>query len=294
MCPSRSSGNRRSTRRTSSDPPLTPAAAWPVGPVATSTGTVELVREPGRDDAVTMLVNGVPSSFVDLADPRRCEFEYLAQMLAVIDLVRPGEPVRVVHLGAGGCTLARAVDATRPGSRQLAVELDATLPELVRTWFGLPRAPALRLRTGDAREVLTGLPTASADVVVRDAFASDRTPPHLVTTQMAQEVRRVLRPGGVYLANCADRPPLGVARREVATLAGVFGHVALIAEPPVLRGRRYGNLVLVAGDEESVAAHPDGLERALRRLPVPATAWVGPRLDDFTAGAAPMHDEPPH
>ena len=88
---------------------------------------VELHRDPGDPTGVTVVINGVPSSHLDLADPSRLEFEYMQQMAAVIDrLGEPGEPLRVIHLGAAGCTLARYVQATRPGSRQLAVELDAT------------------------------------------------------------------------------------------------------------------------------------------------------------------------
>ena len=102
-----------------------------------------------------------------------------------------------------------------PGSRQLAVELDTVLPELVRGWFDLPRSPALRIRAGDARAELSRLPDASADVVVRDVFAGDTTPDHVRTREMVAQVARVLRPGGVYLVNCADRPPLAGARAEV-------------------------------------------------------------------------------
>ena len=66
---------------------------------------------------------------------------------------------------------------------------------------------------------------------------------------MVAQVARVLRPGGVYLANCADRPPLAGARAEVATLRAAFADVAVIAEPGLLRGRGYGNVVLAATDD---------------------------------------------
>lgn len=257
------------------------------------TGTVELVRDPDDPDGVTVLVNGVPSSYLDTADPRRLAFEYMQQMAAVVDRVGPpGGPLSVVHLGAAGCALARAIDADRPGSQQIAVELDAALPELARTWFDLPRAPALRIRAGDAREQLALLADGSADVVVRDVFAGDTTPAHVRTREVAADVARVLRPGGVYLVNCADRPPLAGARSEAATLADVFDDVAVVAEPGLLRGRGYGNVVLAATDDPALLGAAS-LARAVRSLPAPARLLHGDELAAFVGGAAVLHDPAP-
>ena len=254
------------------------------------TGTVELTRQPDDPDAVTVLVNGVPSSYLDLADPTRLVFEYMQQMAAVIDRLPPaGGPLDVVHLGAAGCALARAIDAVRPGSRQLAIELDPELAQLVRGWFDLPRSPALRIRAGDARAELERLPDASADVVVRDVFAGDHTPPHVCTREMVARVTRVLRPGGLYLVNCADRPPLSLARSEAATLADAFVHVAVVAEPALLRGRGYGNVVLAATDRDDLLDDAR-LERQIRSLPAPARLLQGDDSRQFRRRAAVLHD----
>ncbi|MFD7311978.1 spermidine synthase [Promicromonospora sp. NPDC059942] len=217
-----------------------------------STGTAEVVRDPDFPQRVTLHVNGVPSSSLDLADPGFLDFEYMQQMAAFVALLPPG-PLRVLHLGAAGSAFARHVEHERPGSRQLGVDLDPRLLELVREWFALPRSPLLRLRADDAGRALAAARDASYDVVVRDVFAGDRTPEHLVGTGFAAQAHRVLRPGGVLLVNCADRPPLTTARREVASLAEAFGpdaaaqgRLAAVAEPAILKGRRYGNLVLAA------------------------------------------------
>lgn len=255
-------------------------------PVAT--GSVELRRERDDPDGVTLLVNGVPSSHLDLVDPSRLEFEYMQQMAAVVERL-PAGPVVAVHLGGAGCALARAIAAARRGSRQLAIEVDAVLAELVRRWFDLPRSPALRIRVGDARAELGRLPDASADVVVRDAFAGDGVPVHLMTSEFVADVARVLRPGGVYLANCADRPPLTLARAEAATIATAFAHVAVVAEPGQLRGRRYGNVVLAATDDPDLLAAP-ALARTLRTLPVPARILTDDEVVAFVGHAAVRHD----
>lgn len=266
-----------------------PDSGWPVGPVATSTGTAEIVVAPDDRDRVTLFVNGVPSSHLDLADPGWLEFEYMQEMAAVVDTIRPG-PLRALHLGAAGCTFPRWLEHARPHSRQLAVDIDEVLVRLVREWFDLPRSPALRLRVGDAGAVVATQRPGAWDVVVRDVFAGDETPRALTTATFTADVRRTLAPGGVYLANCADRPPLASARAEAATLATAFTRTALLAEPGVLKGRRYGNVVLVGTD----AAGPDladpALERRLRSLPVPVRLLTGSPLTQFVAGARPVAD----
>ncbi|MDM8085819.1 fused MFS/spermidine synthase [Cellulomonas cellasea] len=250
------------------------------------------MRAADDPSGVTVLVNGVPSSHLDLEDPRRLSFEYMQQMAVLLGHTAPaGEPLAVVHLGAAGCALARHVHATRPGSRQIAVELDTALPELVRTWFDLPRAPALRIRAGDARAQLEAMADASADVVVRDVFAGDRTPEHVTTVEFAREVARVLRPGGLYLANCADRPPLALARSEAATLLAVFGHLGVVAEPGLLRGRGYGNVVLAATDSGALLASTQ-VEREVRSLPAPARLLTGEEMRAFVGAARVLADPP--
>jgi spermidine synthase len=261
--------------------------------VPIATGTAEVQRSPDDPGAVTLLVNGVPSSHLDLADPERLDFEYMQQMAAVLGHLRQGPgPFRAVHLGAAGCAMARWADSRFPGARQIAVDLDPVLVSLVREWFDLPRSPALRLRAGEARAELTTLPDASADAVLRDVFAGDRTPPHVTTEEFVRDVARVLRPGGVYLANCADRPPLALARAEAATVGAVFAHVGVVSEPALLRGRRYGNLLVVGTDDPDLLASAP-LARELRSLPVPARLLTGDELRAFVGRTTPLHDAAP-
>ena len=271
---------RRDPRRPSTD-------HLPQGPIPISTGYAELRRERHAPGQVTVLVNGVPSSFNDVDDPRWLEFEYMQYMASVIEHVTAGD-LSVLHLGAGACTFPRWVDAARPGSVQVAVDIDAELVRLAREWFILPRSPALRIRVGEAREVLTSIAPRSVDVVIRDVFAPDTTPAHLCTVEAARLVAGTLRPGGVYLANCADRPPLRLARAEAATFRAVFDDVAVIAEPGQVKGRRHGNVV-IAGST-SPALDDATLARELRSLAVPARLLHGAELDAFVAGAAPLHD----
>src|SRR5579872_2323698 len=94
---------------------------------------VELLGDLDRPRAWMLLIGGIPQSHVDLDDPRHLELEYVRVLGHVIDLAGPAAaPLRVLHLGGGGLTLARYVAATRPGSTQLAAESDPEVAGLVR------------------------------------------------------------------------------------------------------------------------------------------------------------------
>jgi spermidine synthase len=260
----------------------------PPGPTAVSGGTAELLADADRDGSWMLLVDGTPQSHVDLDDPTHLEFEYVRRMGHVLDLAgEPGAPLDVIHLGGGALTLPRFVAVTRPGSRQRVVEIDQPLTDLVREHLPLPRGARIRVRADDARVGLAALHTDSADVVVCDVFAGARTPAHLTSTEFAAEAHRVLRPGGVYAANVADGPPLRFARAQVATLCSVFRHVCLLAEPGILRGRRFGNLVAVASDAELPIAE---FLRRCARDPMPSRVVHDEDLQRFAGTARPVHD----
>ncbi|RAO46360.1 Spermidine synthase [Micromonospora noduli] len=252
------------------------------------TGLAELVPAPDRAGSWTLLLDGAPQSHVDLTDPTHLEFEYVRRLAAAVDLIAPaGEPLRVLHLGGGALTLPRYVSATRPGSTQRVSEVDGALVELVRRALPWPSDARLRVRVEDARAVLASSREASYDVVVADVFAGARTPAHLTSVEYTAEVARVLRPAGWYLANLADGPPLRHARGQVATVCSVLPQACLIGDAAVLRGRRYGNLVLVAG--RSTPPVPELTRRAAGDW-FPGRVVAGDELDRFVGGAQVVRD----
>jgi SAM-dependent methyltransferase len=251
-------------------------------------GTAELVADPDRPRAYTLLLDGAPQSHVDLADPTHLEFEYIRRMAAALDLIAPaGQPLRVLHLGGGALTLPRYVSATRPGSGQRVVEVDAALIELVRQHLPWRPDPRLRVRAGDARAALASARDQAYDVIVADVFAGARTPARVASVEFAAEVARVLRPDGSYLVNIADSPPLRYARAQVATVRSVLPQVCLTADAGVLRGRRYGNLVLLAGRVEPPVAR---LARRAAGDWFPGRVLTGDELDRFVGGAQVVTD----
>ncbi len=238
----------------------------------------ELVPDPAHPRAWTLLVDDVPQSYVDLADPGHLGFDYLNRLATVLRLCAPARvPLTVLHLGGGALALPRFLDHLRPGSAQRVVERDGALVEFVaRT---LPPPAAVEVVVGDARAQVERAEPGRYDVIVADVFDRAAMPASVSTTGFAAAARRALRPGGLLAMNVTDVPPLSFTRIRVATLRAVFAQVCLLADAAFTRGRRAGNAVLVAGD-------------ALGAVPARTAALHGRGLAGFTGGAKACLDEP--
>ncbi len=269
---------------------MTPVVSADVTPVVSADGH--------RPRGYFLSVDGVAQSHVDLDDPTHLEFEYMRWLGHLVDELAPaGEPLRAVHLGAGALTLARYVATTRPGSRQRAVDADESLAAAVREHLPLPRGVRVPVQVADAREAVDRMRPGSADLVVVDVFAGARTPAHLTSVEMVRLVRRLLSEEGVVAVNVADGPAqrgtgggrgLAHARRQVATYGSVFDELAVVAEPGVWRGRRFGNLVLLASGRRLPVAR---LVRRCAGDPLPARVLGPEEARRFATGVAPVTDD---
>jgi spermidine synthase len=241
--------------------------------------------------AFELVVDGTPQSHVNMDDPSQLFFEYIQRMGHVIDqLGMPGEPITAVHLGAGAFTIPRYIHATRPGSRQQVVELETGLVDLVRETIPLPRDAQIRVRHGDARAVLAKFPPGlrgEVDLLVVDIFSGARTPAHVTSIEFYKEAIELLKPDGIVLVNVADGPGLAFARGQMATLVSAVGNVAALAETQILKGRRFGNVVLVGSRAELPLSW---MPRLLAGGPHPSKVVSGQELRDLIAGASIVTD----
>jgi spermidine synthase len=197
--------------------------------------------------ARTLVLDGREAGVVDLDDPRRLVFGYMRRIGDLIDAFRPaGASIDVLHVGGGACALPRYVDVTRPRSRQIVWEIDPGVVALAREHLGLRAFPRLRVKVGDAATMIALRPDRSADLVIGDAFDGPHVPAALSTPAWVAQVRRVLRPAGVFALNVVDVPPFEEAGAHDGLIRDVFEHVAWVAPPGVLRGRAPGNVVLLA------------------------------------------------
>ncbi|RSD20334.1 spermidine synthase-like protein [Amycolatopsis eburnea] len=248
-------------------------------------GTAELIRDADRANAWLLSVDGVAQSYVDLDTPANLEFDYVRRFGDVVDQLPPG-PVDALHIGGAACTLPRYVAATRPGSRQLVFDADGELVDLVRAQLGL-RLPGLRVRITDGRTGLATRREDTADLVVVDAFERATLAGGLATLEATRAIAEILRAPGIYLANITDGSGLPFARRFLATLREVFPEVLALADPAVLKGRRFGNLVFAA----SAAPLPTAeIDRRTASAAFPARCVSGAELRKLAGRATPITD----
>lgn len=204
--------------------------------VVASDADLIVERDPGRPSGRLLRQDGMEASYVDLADARHLQFDYLRWARLTL---RAFGARRVLHLGGAGCALARSLLADDRESRHEVVEVDARVFELARAHLGLRRQPGLKLRVGDGRAVVATHPDDSADAVVVDAFVGARVPRHLVTSEAFTELARV---APLTLVNVVDTAGLPDARAIAAGLDAAYAHVGALSG-----GARKGGNVVVFG-----------------------------------------------
>ncbi|WP_205698281.1 spermidine synthase [Conexibacter sp. SYSU D00693] len=249
-------------------------------------GGLVVLSDPRRPGGRLLLQDDMEASYVDLADERHVEFDYLRRLR---DLVEVAGARDVLHVGGAACALARALAAGAGGRamRQEVVEADPAVLEVARRHLGLRRTAGLRVRVGDGRAAVARRAEGTLDAVLVDAFVGARVPRHLVTREAVADVRRVLRPDGVVAVNVVDVPPLHDVRAVAAALAEHFATVAALGAGPTVRARRGGNVVVVGGPP-SLAL--ERLRAAAAADPSPAALVHGAQLSALVGGVAPWTD----
>jgi spermidine synthase len=263
---------------------LRTAQRWEHVRVERRTGSGMASVEAQADGTFVLRVDGSPQSQVDLADPGNLSFEYMRRIGDVVDAIAPRrQPVAVAHVGGAALSLPRYVAVTRPRSRQIVLEPDEDLTEFVRETLPLPKRSGIKVRPVTGRAGISELYDDSMDLVILDAFEHESVPANLVTAEFFAECARVLRPTGVLVANLIDgKAGLPFIRRTAATVRDVVGAGVVLAERKILRGKGFGNVIMVASPQPV----PD-LTDAGRRAQPPYDVMP---LQELAGKAAPLTD----
>jgi SAM-dependent methyltransferase len=250
--------------------------------------------DPADPDGRILILDRLSHAYVDLTDPTNLVFGYERRFADAVGPYLDGldRPIDVLHVGGGGFTFPRYLEATRPVASQTVLELDPRVLAVAQEQLGFAPSDAIRVMVGDARLSIERVPDDSVDLVVGDAFGGLAVPWHLTTSEFLAQIGRMLRPGGMYVMNLIDYPPLGFVRAEAATAGHLFEHVAVISGRTTLAGRGGGNVVLVASAEPldvaavtaRIESWGDGGSTGILADPAEVAAFIGDATvlsDDF-------------
>jgi hypothetical protein len=202
--------------------------------VLATDGELIVERDPQRPSGRLLRQDDMDASYVDLADPRHLEFDYVRWARLVI---RSFGARHVLHIGGAGCSLPRALLADDADSRQEVFEIDQRVLEFARAHLGLRRQPGLKLRVADGRAALRARVDDSAEAIVIDAFVGARVPRHLVTADSLGVCAAV---APLTVVNVVDTAGWRDARAIAAGLGDAYAHVGALGSG----SRRGGNMVL--------------------------------------------------
>lgn len=178
---------------------------------------------------------------MNIADPERLVFEYAKMSFAGL-LLNPN-PRRVLIAGLGGGSLPSALTTLFPEAQIDVIEIDQAVVNVAKEFFDFEETDQVSVIVNDARVYVkrAALLEKKYDLVILDAFTGDYIPEHLLTLEFLQEVRSIMTPDGVLVANTFSTSRF--YDHESETYQRAFGEFFNFKLPSS------GNRIIIARDE---------------------------------------------
>ena len=174
----------------------------------------------------SLVLDHLVHSYTDLSDPLYLEYEYIRiyeEMVRWQSSKRKSS--KVLFLGGGGYTFPRFIEAKYPKTEIEVVEIDPQIIRVSEEYLGISKKTKIRSINEDGRWfVMNCKEKESYDFIFGDAFNDLSIPYHLTTKEFAAQLKRLLKPNGLLLANVIDSFERGAFMPSyIRTLEEVFG-----------------------------------------------------------------------
>jgi spermidine synthase len=174
----------------------------------------------------SLILDHLIHSYTDLNDPLYLEYEYIRIYEEVVRWQASKRGLfKALFLGGGGYTLPRFIEAKYPKAEVDVVEIDPEITRVVQDYLGVSEDSKIRSFNEDGRWfVMNCREKGSYDFIFGDAFNDLSIPYHLTTKEFAMQLKKLLKPDGLLLANVIDSFKQGAFMPSyICTLEEVFG-----------------------------------------------------------------------
>jgi len=191
--------------------------------------TIKLKRDVTRSDEAAMealILDHLVHSYTDLKDPFHLEYEYIRIYEEIVRWqVDKRKSLKTLFIGGGGYTFPRFIEAKYPKAGIDVVEIDPEVTRVVHQYLGVAKGTRIRSFNEDGRWfVMNCKEKGKYDFIFGDAFNDLSIPYHLTTQEFATQLKALLKPDGLFLANVIDSFKVGQFMPSyIRTLEEVFG-----------------------------------------------------------------------
>jgi len=174
----------------------------------------------------SLVLDHLVHSYTDLEDPFYIEYEYIRMYEEVVRWqAKKRKSLKTLFLGGGGYTFPRFIEAKVPGAEVHVVEIDPEITRVAKKYLGISDKSKIRSYNEDGRWfVMNCKEKGTYDFIFGDAFNDLSIPYHLTTREFAMQLKSLLKPDGLLLANVIDSFKKGAFMPSyIRTLEEVFG-----------------------------------------------------------------------
>ena len=178
------------------------------------------------DPLESLVLDHLVHSYTDLKDPLYLEYEYIRMYEEMVRWQAKGrKSFKALFLGGGGYTFPRFIEAKYPKAEIHVVEIDPEITRVVKKYLGVSENGRIRSLNEDGRWfVMNCKEKGSYDFIFGDAFNDLSIPYHLTTKEFAMQLKSLLKPDGVLMANVIDSFKKGAFMPSyIRTLEEAFG-----------------------------------------------------------------------
>jgi len=174
----------------------------------------------------SLILDHLIHSYTDLNDPLYLEYDYIRMYEEIVRWqASKRDSLKALFIGGGGYTFPRFMETKYPKSEIEVVEIDPEITRVVQNYLGISNNTRIRTFNEDGRWfVMNCKEQGSFDFIFGDAFNDLSIPYHLATKEFALQLKMLLKPNGLLVANVIDSFKRGAFMPSyIRTLEEVFG-----------------------------------------------------------------------